>query len=150
MLKRAHDAPRLILNKVEAYTTDTAYRITAEGTKPEMLVASFLNPLTSLSAELEGRTYGGGVLELVPSEIEKLLVPIPRSMPGSLQALDHDVRTKPMQDVLASHGRIVLEKAGIDGGRADLLLDAWSRLRNRRQRIASTPVEDEDQSISIT
>jgi len=32
--------------------------------------------LTALSAELEGRHYGGGVLELVPSEIERLLVPL--------------------------------------------------------------------------
>ncbi len=37
----------------------------------------FLNGLTALTAELEGRHYGGGVLELVPSEIEKLLVPVP-------------------------------------------------------------------------
>ena len=29
---------------------------------------SFINPLTALSAELEGRHYGGGVLELIPSE----------------------------------------------------------------------------------
>jgi hypothetical protein len=33
-----------------------------------------VNSLTALTAELEGRHYGGGVLELVPSEIEKLAV----------------------------------------------------------------------------
>ncbi len=39
-------------------------------------IAGFHNSLTLLSAELEGRTYGGGVLELVPSEVGRLLVPL--------------------------------------------------------------------------
>lgn len=76
MLKRCHEAPRLILNSVGAYTTDTAYRITSSFTNAENLVCSFLNPLTAITAELEGRYYGGGVLELVPSEIEKLYIPV--------------------------------------------------------------------------
>jgi hypothetical protein len=42
------------------------------------LVASFQNSLTLLSSEIEGRTYGGGVLELVPSEVARLKVPIVR------------------------------------------------------------------------
>ena len=77
MLKRSHNSPRLILNKAGAFTTDTAYRIRSRKVAAEKLVCCFVNPLTSLSAELEGRHYGGGVLELVPSEIEKLMIPIP-------------------------------------------------------------------------
>src|SRR5207247_2638545 len=60
MLKRAHHTPRLILNKAGAYTTDTAYRIRSQKTTAERLVTCFFNPLTALSAELEGRHYGGG------------------------------------------------------------------------------------------
>ena len=92
MLKRSHNVPRLILNKAGAYTTDTAYRIRSE-IAPDRLVASFLNPLTALSAELEGRHYGGGVLELVPSEIEKLLVPL-SSSEFNLAAVDEGVRSE--------------------------------------------------------
>ncbi|HEY9217847.1 MAG TPA: N-6 DNA methylase, partial [Phenylobacterium sp.] len=98
MLKRAHTAPRLILNALGAYTTDTAYRIRPKGPDAAQLVAAFVNPLTALSAELEGRGYGGGVLELVPSEIEKLLVPLPESA-LDLPALDAAVRTRPHADV---------------------------------------------------
>ena len=75
MLKRAHDIPRLIFNQIGAYTTDTAYRITSPRYPAKTLVASFINSLTALSAELEGRHYGGGVLELIPSEIERRLIP---------------------------------------------------------------------------
>lgn len=59
MLKRSHDTPRLILNRVGAYTTDTAYRIRTRDIAGERLVGCFLNPMTALSAELEGRHYGG-------------------------------------------------------------------------------------------
>src|ERR1035441_1113791 len=64
MLKRSHDTPRLIYNRLEAYTTDTAYRIATTACAPEKLIYCFLNALTALSAELEGRHYGGGVLRL--------------------------------------------------------------------------------------
>lgn len=65
MLKRAHHYPRLVLNKAKTFTTDTAYRIQPKETTAVSLVYSFLNSLTCLSAELEGRHYGGGVLELI-------------------------------------------------------------------------------------
>src|SRR6185503_9450157 len=76
MLKRAHHFPRLVLNRAKTYTTDTAYRIIPKRVTATSLVYSFLNSLTCLCAELEVRHYGGGVLELVPSEIERFILPI--------------------------------------------------------------------------
>lgn len=76
--KRSHRFPRLVLNEAEAVTTDTIYRgwiHTSTAFEAADLVASFHNSLTMLSAELEGRSFGGGVLELVPSEIARLRVP---------------------------------------------------------------------------
>lgn len=136
MLKRCHGAPRLVLNKAGAYTTDTAYRIRSLGTRAETLVGAFVNPLTALSAELEGRTYGGGVLELVPSEIERLLVPIPPDGAVDVRALDRAVRTSPMQEVVTDYGSRILQAAGLSEAECGTLADAWSRLRNRRQRVA--------------
>jgi adenine-specific DNA-methyltransferase len=108
LLKRSHDMPRLILNRIGALTTDTAYRITTNGTAPGKLVGSFINPLTALSSELEGRHYGGGVLELVPSEIEELLVPIPEKLPMPLKALDSMIKEKDATEVLSTYGSSVL------------------------------------------
>src|SRR5262249_40514910 len=65
MLKRCHHFPRLVLNRAKAFSTDTAYRITPIRGTASGLVLSFVNSLTALSSELEGRHYGGGVLELV-------------------------------------------------------------------------------------
>lgn len=134
MLKRSHDAPRLILNKVSAYTTDTAYRVQSRGIKANTLVGAFVNPLTALSAELEGRTYGGGVLELVPSEIERLLIPVPADNVVNVRALDDAVRTTSMEAILSDHGVKVLAGIGLSDAKSEALTDAWTQLRNRRQR----------------
>lgn len=139
MLKRSHNSPRLILNKAGAFTTDTAYRIRSRKVAAEKLVCCFVNPLTSLSAELEGRHYGGGVLELVPSEIEKLSIPIPENFDPDIEALDVEIRNRPTLDVLAGHGSSVLEAMGISKVDRQRFIDAWWALRNRRHRVSTEP-----------
>jgi adenine-specific DNA methylase len=134
MLKRCHHIPRLILNKAGAYTTDTAYRIRSKYSA-ETLVASFLNPLTALSAELEGRHYGGGVLELVPSEIEKLLLPLNGSARYDLSKIDELVRTQSTERLFEQHGAALLKKSlGLSATEIERLTNGWDGLRNRRQR----------------
>lgn len=146
MLKRAHDTPRLIYNRLGAYTTDTAYRISTMGCTPEKLIYCFLNALTALSAELEGRHYGGGVLELVPTEIEKLLVPLPSSVRPEIRKLDLLVRQSNVESVLEQQDKAVLGALGISKSNQDQLLGAWLRLKNRRQRLSEE--EDVNQSQS--
>jgi adenine-specific DNA methylase len=135
MLKRAHHFPRLILNTAHAFTTDTAYRILPHNGDASDLVIGFVNSLTALSAELEGRHYGGGVLELVPSEIERLLLPSVRIESKALGRLDRAVRSQvPAEVLLARQDRILLEPLGIRRQDCEVLLGAWMRLRARRQR----------------
>ena len=137
MLKRAHDAPRLILNKIRAFTTDTAYRIRCQKVLAEKLVYCFINGLTALSAELEGRHYGGGVLELVPSEIERLYIPLPEKIEIELDRLDSDIRSMSMDDLIYEQTKKILGALGVSVGDQILLIGAWKTLRDRRQRISS-------------
>ncbi len=135
MLKRAHHFPRLILNTAKAFTTDTAYRILPRTGRASDLVIGFVNSLTALSAELEGRHYGGGVLELVPSEIERLLVPSVRHTAAVLRRLDKVIRSRTTaEDLLAGQDQILLEPMGIRRPDCEAILAAWMRLRARRQR----------------
>jgi adenine-specific DNA methylase len=76
--KRSHYFPRLLLNKFGHHTTDTIYTgntIDGKDSTAKSLVGTFHNSLTLLTSELEGRSFGGGVLELVPSEVARLVVP---------------------------------------------------------------------------
>jgi adenine-specific DNA methylase len=148
MLKRAHHYPRLVLNRANAFTTDTAYRIQTLGTKPDSLVLSFVNSLTCLTAELEGRHYGGGVLELVPSEIERLLVPVLNSKAIELTAADRSFRAKRDARVfLRTQDSLVLSRIGVSVTDQEVLQNAWTKLHNRRLRT-SVPEVQEDVEIN--
>jgi len=146
MLKRSHDTPRLIYNRLDAFTTDTAYRINSTVSTPEKLIYCFLNALTALSAELEGRHYGGGVLELVPTEIEKLLVPIPGSIRPEIRKLDTLVRQSSVATVLEVQNERILGAMGVPKSDQDALLGAWLRLKNRRQRLKTDEEVSQSQS----
>ncbi|TEW56575.1 SAM-dependent methyltransferase [Psychromonas sp. RZ22] len=134
MLKRCHTAPRLIYNQVEAYTTDTAYRITSTFTSAENLVCSFLNPLTAITAELEGRFYGGGVLELVPSEINKLYIPIVENIEHEACKINKLIKQGNIEEVMRKQGINILTKLGFTEKDNESLLKIWKKLRDRRQR----------------
>ena len=134
MLKRCHTAPRLIHNQVEAYTTDTAYRVTSTFTSAENLVCSFLNPLTAITAELEGRFYGGGVLELVPSEINKLYIPIVEGLDHKTHEINELIKEGNIEEVMRQQGEIILTKLGFTEKDNENLLNIWKKLRDRRQR----------------
>lgn len=137
MLKRSHDTPRLILNELRAYTTDTAYRIGLKEGSAEQLVYGFINGLTALSAELEGRHYGGGVLELVPSEIERLLVPPPSKIVPDVVELDKSVRSMSMDSVLEKQTKATLGAMGVSKKDQLELLGGWKKLRDRRHRVST-------------
>jgi adenine-specific DNA methylase len=143
MLKRSHDTPRLILNQIGAYTTDTAYRIRTRDIDAKRLVGCFINPLTALSAELEGRHYGGGVLELIPSEIERLTIPLPKKAKVDLIELDKAIRCLPTHRVLDNQGKIILGALGLSRAKQDCILEGWRKLRDRRHRSSSEPLADE-------
>jgi adenine-specific DNA methylase len=150
MLKRCHDFPRLILNKVQAYTTDTAYRVIPKQFDDSSLVFSFVNSLTALSAELEGRHYGGGVLELVPSEIRKLLVPIQKSDEKKVYRLDGLIRKSIAPELLlAKQDSATLKKIGFSNEACDELLHAWLRLRLRRQRQEIQDVDESEETETM-
>ena len=143
MLKRAHHYPRLVLNSADAYTTDTAYRIRPLGIKPEALVLGFVNSLTCLTAELEGRHYGGGVLELVPSEIERLLVPVIKATTADLKAADKRFRNATHDsEFLRLQDSSVLGQLGVSQADQETLHGAWIKLRNRRHRVPSSDATD--------
>ena len=134
MLKRCHDFPRLIFNKVEAFTTDTAYRIKLDAIDEFSLVYSFVNSLTALTAELEGRHYGGGVLELVPSEIRKLLIPISQVTEYQVYRLDQLIQSEKANDILMQQDQILLKQAGLTNQMIEDVHNAWLKLKNRRHR----------------
>lgn len=143
--KRSHRFPRLILNDAGAVTTDTIYRGTmrpAFAGREEDLVAAFHNSLTLLSAEIEGRSFGGGVLELVPSEVSRLLVPV---IPGAGIELDRlslftVARNGEESDTLVDKtDELLITHSSLDRESLRLVRSARRRLLDRRLARTVSP-----------
>lgn len=131
--RQIYDFPRMVLNTSEATSTDTIHRMRSKGSKPERIIANTYTWLTAASAEIEGRSYGGGVLELEPTEAERLLMPAQLNGAMSLAEADKLIRSGRLDDVLEENGRIVLmEHMGLSAAECALLKGVWTKMRNRR------------------
>ncbi|ANF98605.1 Eco57I restriction-modification methylase domain-containing protein [Paenibacillus bovis] len=75
-LRRNYLYPKFVLNEVNAVSTDTMHRIRfKENINPKLAVLAHYNSISLAFTEIEGRSYGGGVLEILPGEVEKLTLP---------------------------------------------------------------------------
>jgi adenine-specific DNA-methyltransferase len=134
--------PRLVYNKARAISTNTLHGVVvADGVSMTALVVAFYNSLTLLSAELVGRSYGGGILKLEPTEAQRLV--IPPLAPGLgrvlvrvdrlLRAGEIDLLVETVDSiVLAPLGLCQTELAELRNARAELLARRKSRSKTGR------------------
>jgi adenine-specific DNA-methyltransferase len=133
LFRQIYDFPRIVLNKAKATSTDTIHRLTCTSAKPETLIRNTYTWLTAASAEIEGRSYGGGVLELEPTEAERLLVPKTLTDAMSLTECDRLVRDGRLDDVLNENARLILKHhMGLSQRECQQLRIIWERMRDRR------------------
>jgi adenine-specific DNA methylase len=148
MFRQIYDFPRLVLNKADVVSTDTIHRVRCNGSA-ELLVANTYTSLTAASAEIEGRSYGGGVLELEPTEAERLLVPrvLRKGLP--LTEIDRLVREGRLTSALRENDKLILvRELGLSTGECEVLRRIWRKMRNRRMnrkkaQRTSQPREEE-------
>ena len=129
-------APLLAANHARATSTDTIHRVrVAAGVDVDMLCAAMVNSLTFAWAEVCGRSYGGGVLELEPREAERLLVPYRFAAGIDVEYIDRRLRAGDLEGAL-DHGDRALLKDGCGFSDRDVkrARAAWNRLRSRRHR----------------
>jgi adenine-specific DNA methylase len=138
LLRQIHDAPRIVRNDAGATCTDTIHRVRVRpGVDAGVLAAASLSSLTLAFAELRGRSYGGGVLELEPTEAESL--PFPRLDAGAaaqlpaVEELDKRLRRAGLEAVLDEVDRTLLRPLGLSDGDIALLRGIWRRLAARRR-----------------
>lgn len=131
--RQIYDFPRMVLNQAGATSTDTIHRLTCKKSKPERVIANTYSWLTAASAEIEGRSYGGGVLELEPTEAERLLMPAQLNGAMPLKECDLLVRAGKLDEVLEQNAKLVLlGHMGLSKGEALTLRDIWVKMRDRR------------------
>lgn len=134
-IRRNNLFPKLIINEAQAYTTDTMHRVTV---KPDVeiraLTASYYNSLSLAFSEICGRSHGGGVLELMPNEVERILLPYNDNNSELLPIIDKMVRQKKdISEILEiTNQKILKENFGFDGGDIKMANNIWKKLSKRR------------------
>lgn len=132
LFRQIYDFPRVVLNRARATCTDTIHRLRCDG-DAERVAANVYTHLTAASAEVEGRSYGGGVLELEPTEAERLLTPRALTNAMPVAEVDRLVRRGRVADVLAENDRWVLGAGlGLSARECGMLRDIWTKMRDRR------------------
>lgn len=138
-LRRNNLYPKFVLNCCDAVSTDTMHRIKFnEGIEPERILLSYYNSISFAFTELCGRSYGGGVLEILPGEVGNILVPklddiSINKIRAILKQVDQIVRDDSIEKALdIVDEEILIKELGIQ---AELCKDArgiWKKLQNRR------------------
>jgi adenine-specific DNA-methyltransferase len=134
-IRRNNLYPRLIINQAEAYTTDTMHRVFVhQGTNIKALTASYYNSLSLAFTEVSGRSHGGGVLELMPNEAERVLLPYHKDNAALLPQIDELIRNKTeIEDVLKITNQVILkEHYGLTQNEVELAHSIWKKLSYRR------------------
>jgi adenine-specific DNA-methyltransferase len=134
MLRQIHHYPKIILNDAMATCTDTIHRVKFKhGISARNVAGTFLNSLTFAFAEITGRSYGGGVLELEPNEAEKLPLPLTGAEQLDLDELDRLLRAGDIYSVLDITDKLLLhEIMGLSYQEIQQLRSIWEKLRDRR------------------
>lgn len=134
-IRRNNLYPRLIINEAKAYTTDTMHRVFVhQGTNIKALIASYYNSLSLAFTEVSGRSHGGGVLELMPNEAERVVLPYHKDNDSLLPQIDKLIRNKTdIEDVLKVTNQIILiEHYDLTQKEIKLAHGIWKKLSYRR------------------
>lgn len=139
-LRRNNLYPKFVLNCCDAVSTDTMHRIKFnEGIEPERVVLSYYNSISFAFTELCGRSYGGGVLEILPGEMGNIIIPKLDNVPiekirevlsrvDSIVRADEDIEKA--LDIV--DGEILIDELGIDTAMCKEARNIWKKMQKRR------------------
>ncbi len=134
-IRRNNLYPKLIINEAKAYTTDTMHRVSVnEGVNIRAFVASYYNSISLAFSEICGRSHGGGVLELMPNEVEDIPLPYNEANESLISEIDSWLRAKkPLSELLDHTNSIILkEHYNIGDSEIKMANTIWEKLQKRR------------------
>jgi len=134
LFRQIHDYPLLVVNEGKVTSTDTIHRVRVKpGVSSRRLAALSFNSLTLAWSEVCGRSYGGGVLELEPTEAEELPVPYSDAVEIDVEKVNALLSRGQAIEALDYVDEVALKSyIGLDTFIVEKVRSAWQQLRDRR------------------
>lgn len=134
LFRQIHGYPKLVENRTQATSTDTIHRVRYhQPQQADQISMAFLNSMTFAFAEVLGRSYGGGVLELEPNEAEQIPIPFFSDTQLDLVELDKLERLGQIETILdITNKELLQDKMGLSKSEVELLRASWHKLSGRR------------------
>ena len=139
-LRRNNLYPKFVLNRCGAVSTDTMHRMRFnEGVDEENILLSYYNSVSFAFTEICGRSYGGGVLEILPGEMGDILLPIVKTIEPALRddllvQVDAIIRNgDDIEDALdLVDEKLLVDMLGIEAEICRQCRKIWKKLQKRR------------------
>jgi len=134
LFRQIHRYPLLVVNEAQTTSTDTIHRVRVKDRVNIRLLATvFFNSLTLAWAEVCGRSYGGGVLELEPREAEELPIRYDKNLAIDMDKVETLLRQERSDEALDYVDNLILKDSlGFDDFMIGKIRSAWEQLRDRR------------------
>ena len=139
-LRRNNLYPKFVLNRCGAVSTDTMHRMKFnDGVNPENVLLAYYISVYFAFTEICGRSYGGGVLEILPGEMGNILLPKidnidPHIRTTLLERIDHIVRND--EDIEKAldfvDQEVLVSLLGINPTICKQARSIWKKMQKRR------------------
>lgn len=139
-LRRNNLYPKFVLNQCDAVSTDTMHRMKFYlGVEPENVLLSYYNSISFAFTEICGRSYGGGVLEILPGEMGNIMLPRidtidPEFRSSLLKRIDEIVRNDANIEAALDlvDKEVLVGMLGIEQDWCRACREIWKKLQRRR------------------
>lgn len=139
-LRRNNLYPKFVLNDCNAVSTDTMHRVKFfDNIDHETTLLSYYNSISFAFTEICGRSYGGGVLEILPSEVGNIMLPIINKIPldvksSLIKSVDFIIRNG--EDIEKAldlvDNKLIVEILGIEQSTCNQCRTIWKKMQKRR------------------
>lgn len=139
-LRRNNFYPKFVLNLCNAVSTDTMHRMKFNSdVKPENILLAYYNSISFAFTEICGRSYGGGVLEILPGEMGNIMLPKldaidEKTCRSLLKRIDAVVREgddiEKALDIVDKE--ILVDALGIEAKWCEKCRAIWKKMQRRR------------------
>lgn len=109
------------------------------GVDGDLLLLSYYNSISFAFTEICGRSYGGGVLEILPGEMGKIMLPIINNIDFALKQelleyIDDVVRNEKNIEIALDYidQRLLVDTLGISKEWCTSCRSIWKKLQTRR------------------